>query len=201
MGYGTIFWEWLLQKETVAEAKLTDAPACFVCMASYRVAHTYLFKVLKQYGFSEWIGRIRQMYDTETFSAQIKGHNPSSTNKTFDPTRMPAKPASFCPMPGTPAPKDCRCAECRPKQCKNHLTVVANADIIIILRSSQEVQVISVAIRTYEAALRAVLNTHKCKAMALDSWSTATPMMGIAYHEELRILGNTLPRPYAPRHC
>jgi hypothetical protein len=70
------------------------------------------------------------------------------------------------------------------------MTVLAYADdITIILRSPQEVQAIQEAIRTYEAASGAVLNIQKSKAMALGASSTAIPVMGIEYHNELRTLG------------
>jgi hypothetical protein len=34
-----------------------------------------------------------------------------------------------------------------------------------------------------------MLNLSKCKAMALGTWDTTTPIMGIEYHNQLKVLG------------
>jgi hypothetical protein len=39
-----------------------------------RVSHQYLFRVLRQYGISEWfIARVRALYDNATASVQVNG--------------------------------------------------------------------------------------------------------------------------------
>jgi hypothetical protein len=70
------------------------------------------------------------------------------------------------------------------------MAVVTYADDgTIILRSAQEVQVVQEAIRLYEKATGAVLNQRKSKVLAFGGWNNDTPVMGIEYHTELRILG------------
>jgi hypothetical protein len=51
------------------------------------------------------------------------------------------------------------------------------------------VPIVLEALRTYEATSGAKLNLQKSKAMALGSWNTATTVMWLEYHTELRILG------------
>jgi hypothetical protein len=182
-------------REAVAE--LTNAHVCLLSLdfteAFDRISHTYLYKVLEHCGLSEWMnGRIRQLYETATSSAQINGY-------ISGPVPIISSIRQGCPLSMLlfalcldPLLRriDEGLTRCRPKRRESHLAVIAYADdITIILRSLQEVQVIQEAIRTYEAAAGAVLNIQKSKAMALRTWNTATPVMGIDYHNELRILG------------
>jgi hypothetical protein len=68
--------------------------------------------------------------------------------------------------------------------------VIAYADDVpIILQSPQEVPLVQEAIGVYEAVYGASLNFEKSKAMALGSWNTTNIVMGLDYHNELRILG------------
>jgi hypothetical protein len=174
-------------RETVTEAEWTNAPVCLLSLdfreAFDRIAYTYLYKVLEHYGFSTWLtGRIRQLYETATSSAQINGHiSGPITIKSSIRQGCPLSMLLFalCLDPLLRRIVDALIG-CRPKRKKSHLAVVAYADYItIILRSPQEVQVIQEAIPTYDAASGAVLNVQKSKAMALGTWSTAIPVMGI----------------------
>ena len=61
-------------------------------------------------------------------------------------------------------------------------------DVTIILRSPKDIQIVQEALRCYEDASGAKLNVQKSKAMALGSWNTSHNIMGIPYHNELRIL-------------
>jgi hypothetical protein len=80
-------------------------------------------------------------------------------------------------------------AGCRSTRHKRKLAVVPYADDgTIILRSAQEIQVVQEAIRIYEKAIGVMLNHRKSKALTLGRWNNDTPVMGIEYHTELRIL-------------
>jgi hypothetical protein len=66
-------------RETVAETELTNEPVCLLSLdfkeAFDRMAHTYLYKVMEHYGFSNWlIERIRRMYDNASSTAQTNGY-------------------------------------------------------------------------------------------------------------------------------
>jgi hypothetical protein len=41
----------------------------------------------------------------------------------------------------------------------------------------------------YEAATGAMLNLSESKAIALGTWDTATPIIGIEYHNQIKVLG------------
>jgi hypothetical protein len=64
-------------------------------------------------------------------------------------------------------------------------------DVTFILRSPQEVVILQEALQAYMKASGAVINLRKSRALALGSWSEDTPLLGVAYHPTLRILGVT----------
>jgi len=69
-------------------------------------------------------------------------------------------------------------------------TVIAYADdVTIILRSQEEIPVVQEALRCYASASGARLNIQKSKALALGSWNTSHSILGIPYHDDLKILG------------
>jgi hypothetical protein len=61
-------------------------------------------------------------------------------------------------------------------------------DATVILRSPAEVPTVQEALRCYEAASVAKLNMKKSAAMALGPWDTTQNVMGIPYHDEMKIL-------------
>jgi len=65
-------------RDTLAETELTNEPLCVLSLdfkdAFDRVAHEYLYGVLKHYGVTDWlVERIRALYDTATSQAQLNG--------------------------------------------------------------------------------------------------------------------------------
>ena len=68
--------------EAVAYAETTNNALCILSLdfkAAFDISHTYLFTMLKAYGFSEkFQQRIKSMYEGATSSVQINGHISSS---------------------------------------------------------------------------------------------------------------------------
>jgi hypothetical protein len=88
-------------------------------------------------------------------------------------------------------------------QTGNHskrIAVIAYADdVTVILSSPAEVHIVQDALRCYEAASGANLNINKSSAMALGPWDTTQNVVGIPYHEEMKILGyEWLKQPFNP---
>jgi len=65
-------------REAVEHAELTDTPLCVLTLnfreAFDRIAHDYLFTILKNYGICPWfIDSIKDLYENATASIQING--------------------------------------------------------------------------------------------------------------------------------
>jgi hypothetical protein len=68
-------------REAVAHAEVTDTPLCVLTLdfreVFDRIAHDYLFTILKSYGICPWfIDPIRDLYENATASIQISGKLP-----------------------------------------------------------------------------------------------------------------------------
>ena len=184
-------------RDTVAEAEMTNAPICLLSLdfqdAFDRVDHGYMFTVLEHYGFEPWmIDRIRLLYDTASSSAQINGL--LSRAIPIGRSLRQGCPLSMllyalCLDPFIRR-LEAAIARCRPASQRNRATIIAYADdVTVILRSPREVQVVADVVREYELASGAALNTRKSMAMGVGTWDATTPMMGIEYQDEMRILG------------
>jgi hypothetical protein len=71
----TIFEAVATVRESIANAEVTRAPLCILSLdfkeAFNRISHTYLFNILRSYGFSErFIERIKRIYDSASTSVQ-----------------------------------------------------------------------------------------------------------------------------------
>jgi hypothetical protein len=78
-------------------------------------------------------------------------------------------------------------------QTENHskrAAVIAYADdVTVIFMSPTEVPIVQEALRCYGAASVAKLNIKKSASMALGPWDTTQNVMGIPYHDEIKIFG------------
>jgi hypothetical protein len=81
-----------------------------------------------------------------------------------------------------------QCIRIGPKQPKT--TIIAYADdVTILITTPDEIPVIQEALLCYQNASGAMINLTKSKAMAVGGWDKNTDIMGIAYHESIKILG------------
>ena len=67
--------------------------------------------------------------------------------------------------------------------------MIAYADDVSILMTSQDVRTVRDAIACYEKATGANLNIEKSRSLAVGTWDTACEIMGIPYSKEIKILG------------
>jgi hypothetical protein len=135
-------------RETVAETELTNEPVCLLSLdfkeAFDRMAHTYLYKVLEHYGFSNWlIERIRWMYDNALSTAQINGYISRAVLIKSSIRQGCPLSVSFFALCLDPLLRNITDAieRCRPNREKGRLAVVVYAnDATIILRSCKKFQ-------------------------------------------------------------
>jgi hypothetical protein len=190
-------------RETVATAEARSEPVCILYLdfkeAFDRMAHANLYAVLEHYGFGPFMcGNIRKLYDGAESVAQINGF-------LTQPVEVKSGIRQGCPL-STILFTLCldslirtindNIKACRPARHRHKPVTVAYVDdVTLILRSTQEVHIIQQAINVYERDTGAKINFHKSKALALGrGWNEATPIMGVAYHQDIRILGVTFGR-------
>jgi len=77
------------------------------------------------------------------------------------------------------------------KRTRKTVVVSYTDDITIFVTTPADVPVINDAIRYYEKATGAGLNTMKSKALAVGGWNTSTDKLSITYNAEINILGVT----------
>jgi len=193
----TVFEAVITVRDAVAYVNTTRTPLCAVTIvfkeAFDKISHSYLFAILKEYGFSEQFQqRIRRMYDNATSTIQINGHRSG-------PIPIRSSVRQGCPM------SMLLYALClNPLLCtlENKLTglrierrgpktaVVAYADdVTLFVTSPDDVTVMQDALRCYEAASGTKVNIGKSKAIAIGPWDTSVRIMDIPYYTETRILG------------
>ena len=184
-------------RETIANVELTNEPTCLLSLdfkgAFDNIAHSYLFAILASYGFSTCFQeRLQRMYDNATSSVQVNGHISS-------PLPIKCSVRQGCPLSMLlfticldPLLRmlDDKLNGTTTRARKKITAVIAYADdVTIILRAPDEIPIVQEALRCYEAASGAKLNIQKSKALALGSWNTSHSVLGIPYHDDLKILG------------
>ena len=184
-------------REAVAYAETTNNALCILSLdfktAFDNIAHSYLFTLLKTYGFSEEFQQcIKSMYKGATSSMQINGHISSPIPiqclmQQGCPLRMQLFALCLNPLLYM---LDERLTGIQIRCHSKKTTVVAYADdVTIFVTSPADIQPIQEAIRCYQSASGARLNIEKSKATAIGSWDASTDIMGIPYHTTIKILG------------
>jgi hypothetical protein len=180
----------------VAYAETTNKALCVLSL-DFRAAfdnssHSYLFAMLKAYGFSEGFQkRIKSMYEGATSSVLVNGHKSS-------PKPIPCSIRQGCPLSmqlfalclnPLLCELDARLPGIKIGRNSKKTTVIAYADdVTILVTSLTDIHLIREAIRNYQAASGATLNISKSKAMAIGAWDISTDVMGMPYHTAITIL-------------
>jgi hypothetical protein len=69
-------------------------------------------------------------------------------------------------------------------------SIIAYADdVTIIVSKPEDIRITHETLSTHEEATGAKINIRKSRALALGSWNTSIPIMGVPYCEEMKILG------------
>ena len=194
---GTVFETIATVCDDVAYANVTRTPMCVVKIdfkeAFDKISHSYLFTILKKYGFSEkFQQRIRSMYENATSTIQINGHQSS-------PIPIRSSVRQGCPMSMLLYtfclnPLLCNLEKKQTgiqiRQSDPQTAVVAYADDVTkFVTKNNDIQIPQDALRCSEAASGAKVNIGKSKAIAIGPWDTSVTIMNIPYHTETKILG------------
>jgi urease beta subunit len=158
-----------------------------------KIPHSYLFAILKEYGFSDQFQQcVRRTYENAASTIQINGYQAG-------PKPMRSSVHQGCPMSMLLYalclnPLLCtlenKLTGLRITQCAPKTTVVAYADdVTIFVTKHNNIQVIQEALRCFEAASGAQVNIQKWKAVEFGPWDTSVTVMDIPYHTETKILG------------
>jgi len=164
-------------RDTIAYAENGRIPLCVLSLdfknAFDRITHNYLFQTLQGYGIGNaFIAGIKRMYEGPTSSVQINGHQ-------YGPIPIRYAVRQGCPMSMAIYALclhpflhllDLNLPGIRIGRRTRPTSVVAYADdVIIFVTSAADFAIIEDAIRLYERAPRARLNTRESKALAVGS--------------------------------
>jgi len=193
----TVFEALATIRDAVAYAEVSGTPLCILSIdfteAFDRISHAYLFELLRKHGFSErFRQRLRNIYSNATSAIQINGF------------RSKPIPINCAVRQGCPLSMVLYAFCLNPLLCTldKHLTglsmgrrhvrtsVIAYADdVTILVTSPSDIPKIQDALRCYEEATGARVNTGKSRAIAIGSWDASLRIMDIPYQDEAKILG------------
>ena len=184
-------------RDIVAYHEVTEKPICLMSIdfqkAFDRVSHEYLFKILEGYGISEaFIEKVKGMYANMSTMIQINGNMVGPIQITSGIRQ--GCPLSMCLFTLCLHPLLRRLEERLPKLTigKNKMTstVIAYADdVTVFVKDTKGFQTILDALKIYENASGARMNTQKSAAMAIAGWKTTTAPLNIPITDSIHILG------------
>jgi hypothetical protein len=158
-----------------------------------RIFHSYLYTILREYGFSEeFCKRIQRLYANVTSSLNING-------KRSQPIPIQSSVRQGCPLSMAlfvlclnpllnALEKKLTGVKIGGRGTKT--TVIAYADdVTIVVSKSEEILIVHDTLRIYERATVAKINIQKSKAFALNSWNTFLKILDIPYYTEMKVFG------------
>ena len=158
-----------------------------------RVAHRYLFAILKAYGLHDWfVDRIRHMYEVAASSTQINGHFAGKIPlQCLVRQRCPLSMALFALCINTLiCYLDTHLKGVHLGRTGHRTAAVAYADdVTIFVTQCEDFWVLRDAIQHYEKASGARLNVQKSKALAVGGCTGTENELGVDCVSNVRILG------------
>jgi exonuclease III len=184
-------------RDIIAYAEEYNESICLLSIdfkdAFDKISHTYLFKILQEYGISDrFCSRLKKIYANATSTLTLNGHR-SPTIQIESGVRQgcPLSMLLFalCINPLlTTLDKNLQGVYIRNKRIK--MTAIAYADdVTIFVTKQEEIVTIEETLRDYMLATGAQININKSKALAIGSWNKNIPMMNISYKDDITILG------------
>ena len=181
----------------IACAETTNTSLCLLSIdfsdAFDKISHTFLFKILQEYGISEtFCQSLWNIYADATSTLVMNGRK-SKTIKIRSgvqqgcPLSMLLFAAHINPLLIT---LDKRLQGIKGTSPGIKTTAIAYADdMTIVLRRPEEIDEVRERLHDYMKVTRANINEHKSCAPALGAWSKLTPIMNIKYNVSIKILG------------
>jgi GTP cyclohydrolase FolE2 len=158
-----------------------------------KMSHTYLFEILRSYGFSDrFLERVRMIYTKAVSVMQINGHMSGPlpigcSIRQGCPLSMALFALCINPL--------IQCLEenlqgVRFNRGQRMVAVVAYAEnITILVKASEDIERLKEIIQCYERAMGARLNFRKSQALPVGTWDLTRSVMGIPYSVVVTILG------------
>jgi hypothetical protein len=156
-------------RDVIAHAEATGTPMCVLSLdfqqAFHRIAHQYLFHILKRYGITPWfVERIRALYDQATASLRINGSlagNIPIQRGVRKGCPLSVTLYALCLHPLIRALED-NLSGIKIGRHTEHGPVIAYADdVTVFVTNPGDFQAIQQAIHLYERATGARLNPRK----------------------------------------
>jgi len=184
-------------RDTIAHAETNDIPLCVITHDFQHkfdsISHEYLFSILRSYGLSaRLVALMKNLYTDDTSAVQINGdlHGPISIRcgvRQVCPLSMTLY--TLCPQPFLNMLEQ-RLPGARIGRGNRPISVMANADdVTILLTSRTDIPAIEDAIRLFENASGAHLNTRKSQALPIGRWNTSANITDMPYHPHLKEIG------------
>jgi hypothetical protein len=176
---------------------LKRTPLCVLSLdfpeAFDRIAHPYLFTILRAYGLHDWLAdRIRHMFEDAASSIHINGHIAGKIPLRFSVRQgCPLSMALFalcdnlllCYL-------DTNLEGVRLERTEHRTAVVAYADdVAIFVTRREDFRFIREAIQHYEKASGGRLNIQKSKALTVGGWTGTEIDLGVDFDSNMRIVG------------
>jgi hypothetical protein len=181
----------------VIYAEVTRIPLCTVSIdfsaAFDKISHSYLMSTIHAHGFSNWIQkRIMGLYDKAASEMQINGFRSSliqihSFIRQGRPLTMQLFAQCLHQLIQT-MEEELKGIQNKRGQFKRAVIAFAD-DNIIFFKTSDYVRKLEEILLAYEDATGANVNMRKFRALALETWDTATKIMDIPYHTHVKIVG------------
>ena len=193
----TIFEAAATVRDVIANSAEKRKPTCLVSIdftsAFDRISHEYMRTILSAHGLdNKSIECIMGLYKNATSEVQINGFRSrffpiKSSIRQGCPLSMLLFDICINPLLHT---LDEKLTGVKIGRRSTGVAAVAYADDVTVFLSTQDdVQQFQEAIRTYEAASGARVNTAKSKALALGGWDDSRAIMDIPYCQKIKILG------------
>jgi hypothetical protein len=184
-------------RDVIAYAEHMKKKLCLLTLdfraAFDRLSHTYLYQALRAHGISEeCITKIRTLYNDATTSVQINGHVSGSfpiLSSVRQGYTLSMQLYAICRNPLLHMiDRNLKGIRLDPKKPKTSIVAYAD-DVTILITDPSEVPLVQDALKCYQEASGALINFAKSTALAVGGWNKTTDMMGIAYHDTIKILG------------
>jgi len=158
-----------------------------------KIAHTYHFMILQEYGISNHFrSQLQKIYADATSTLILNGHK-STPIKILSGVRQgcPLSMLLFalCINPFL-INLDKKLKGIYIRHNSTNTTAIAYADdITIIVTQTEEIDIIKETLHDYIQTTGARINANKSRAIALGSWNKLTPIMDINYFDDIALLG------------
>jgi len=193
-----------LVRDAIAHSETSGSPLCVLTLdfqhAFDRISHHYLFQILHRYGISEWfIERLHAIYENARASVQINGTltGPIPIQSVGCPLSMILYALCLHPLLRT---LEDNLPGIRLGRSTRSPPVVAYAgDVTVLVTQHGDFAIVHEAVRCYEKATGAKLNSQKSKALPMGGGRSQELNLELSLTTKLQSWGSNLEPPLQNR--